>query len=77
MGGRRLVTDPAPDAGTARLWALFAGFCAWQYPLLAALFWRKEVAVIVVIMAGVVDLCVRGLLPAGRNAWRNQGRTAS
>jgi putative peptidoglycan lipid II flippase len=33
---------------------VFAGFCAWQYPVLSTLFWRKEVAIIVVIVIGVV-----------------------
>lgn len=36
------------------LMGLFAGFCAWQYPMLAQLFWRKEVAVIAAIIVGVL-----------------------
>lgn len=36
------------------LMGVFAGVCAWQYPLLSELLWRKEVAVLVVIIAGVV-----------------------
>lgn len=32
---------------------VFAGFCAWQYPMLTTLFWRKEIAVIAVIVIGV------------------------
>jgi len=35
------------------LMGVFAGICAWQYPLLADLLWRKEVAVLVVIILGV------------------------
>ncbi len=31
----------------------FAGFCAWQYPMLSTVLWRKEVAVIAVIVMGV------------------------
>lgn len=33
---------------------VFAGLCAWQYPLLSELFWRKEAAVVVVMAIGVV-----------------------
>lgn len=36
------------------LMGVFAGVCAWQYPLLSELFWRKEVAVMAVIVAGVL-----------------------
>jgi len=36
------------------LMGVFAGLCAWQYPLLSDILWRKEVAVLVVICAGVV-----------------------
>ncbi len=31
---------------------LFAGVCAWQYPLLSDLLWKKEIAVIVVALGG-------------------------
>lgn len=31
---------------------LFVGACEWQYPLLSHIFWRKEVAVLVVVLAG-------------------------
>ena len=36
------------------LMGVFAGVCAWQYPLLSELLWRKEVAVLVAIIVGVV-----------------------
>ncbi len=36
------------------LMGVFAGVCAWQYPLLSELLWKKEVAVLVVIIVGVV-----------------------
>jgi putative peptidoglycan lipid II flippase len=36
------------------LMGVFAGFCAWQYPLLSEIFWRKEVAVLAAIVVGVV-----------------------
>lgn len=36
------------------LMGVFAGVCAWQYPLLSEVLWRKEVAVLVVIALGVV-----------------------
>jgi len=36
------------------LMGVFAGVCAWQYPLLTELMWTKEVAVLVVIVLGVV-----------------------
>jgi putative peptidoglycan lipid II flippase len=36
------------------LMGVFAGLCAWQYPLLSQVFWRKEVAVLAVIVVGVV-----------------------
>ncbi len=36
------------------LMGLFAGFCAWQYPMLSRLFFAKEVAVLVAIVAGVL-----------------------
>jgi putative peptidoglycan lipid II flippase len=36
------------------LMGVFAGVCAWQYALLSDLLWKKEVAVLVVISAGVV-----------------------
>jgi putative peptidoglycan lipid II flippase len=43
------------------LMGVFAGVCAWQYPLLSELLWRKEVAVIVVIIVGVVIYGVAAL----------------
>lgn len=36
------------------LMGAFAGVCAWQYEMLSQMLWRKEVAVLVVIGAGVV-----------------------
>ena len=36
------------------LMGIFAGVCAWQYDLLATLLWKKEVAVLAVIVIGVV-----------------------
>ncbi|MDX2299373.1 MAG: murein biosynthesis integral membrane protein MurJ, partial [Xanthomonadaceae bacterium] len=36
------------------LMGVFAGLCAWQYPLLSDLFWKKEVAVLAVMGLGVV-----------------------
>jgi putative peptidoglycan lipid II flippase len=36
------------------LMGVFAGVCAWQYPLLSELLWKKEVAVLVAIIVGVV-----------------------
>ena len=36
------------------LMGVFAGHCAWQYPLLSDLFWKKEVAVLAVMGLGVV-----------------------
>ena len=36
------------------LMGVFAGVCAWQYDLLATLLWKKEVAVLAVIVIGVV-----------------------
>ena len=36
------------------LMGAFAGVCAWQYELLSQLLWRKEVAVLAVIVIGVV-----------------------
>ncbi|MEQ1610825.1 MAG: murein biosynthesis integral membrane protein MurJ [Hyphomonadaceae bacterium] len=36
------------------LMGAFAGVCAWQYPLLSQLLWRKEIAVLVVMVTGVV-----------------------
>jgi putative peptidoglycan lipid II flippase len=36
------------------LMGAFAGVCAWQYELLSQLLWRKEVAVLAVIIIGVV-----------------------
>jgi putative peptidoglycan lipid II flippase len=53
MGGRvwsrmaRLIIASA-------IMGVFAGVCAWQYPLLSELLWKKEVAVLVVIAVGVV-----------------------
>jgi putative peptidoglycan lipid II flippase len=53
MGGRVWSRMTRLMIATALMGA-FAGFCAWQYPLLAQIFWRKEVAVLAVIVAGVV-----------------------
>jgi len=53
MGGRvwtRMVRLTIASA----LMGVFAGLCAWQYPLLADLLWKKEVAVLVVIGLGVI-----------------------
>ena len=36
------------------LMGVFAGVCAWQYEFLAQILWRKEVAVLVVIVIGVI-----------------------
>ena len=36
------------------LMGVFAGVCAWQYDVLATLLWKKEVAVLAVIVIGVV-----------------------
>lgn len=36
------------------LMGIFAGVCAWQYELLSTLLWKKEVAVLAVIVVGVV-----------------------
>lgn len=36
------------------LMGIFAGVCAWQYDLLSALLWKKEVAVLAVIVIGVI-----------------------
>jgi putative peptidoglycan lipid II flippase len=38
--------------GASAVMAGFIAVCAWQYPLLADLFWRKEVAVMLVAAAG-------------------------
>jgi putative peptidoglycan lipid II flippase len=53
MGGRvwsRMVRLIIASA----IMGVFAGVCAWQYPLLSELLWKKEVAVLVVIAVGVV-----------------------
>jgi putative peptidoglycan lipid II flippase len=53
MGGRvwsRMVRLIIASA----IMGVFAGVCAWQYPLLSELLWKKEVAVLVVIALGVV-----------------------
>jgi putative peptidoglycan lipid II flippase len=39
-------------AGASLIMGVFVGVCAWQYPLLSSLLWRKEVAVLVVVAAG-------------------------
>lgn len=36
------------------LMGIFAGVCAWQYELLSTILWKKEVAVLAVIVVGVV-----------------------
>jgi putative peptidoglycan lipid II flippase len=36
------------------LMGVFVGVCAWQYPLLSSLLWKKEIAVLVVIAVGVL-----------------------
>ncbi len=36
------------------LMGVFAGICAWQYELLSTLLWKKEVAVLAVILIGVI-----------------------
>jgi putative peptidoglycan lipid II flippase len=36
------------------LMGVFVGVCAWQYPLLSRLLWKKEIAVLVVIATGVL-----------------------
>jgi len=36
------------------LMGVFAGVCAWQYELLSTLLWKKEVAVLAVIVIGVI-----------------------
>ncbi|MFT3722785.1 MAG: murein biosynthesis integral membrane protein MurJ [Hyphomonadaceae bacterium] len=54
---------------------VFAGFCAWQYPMLASLFWRKEVAVIAVIVVGVVIYTAAAFALRAVNSCRDQGRT--
>jgi len=36
------------------LMGIFAGVCAWQYDLLSTLLWKKEVAVMAVIVVGVI-----------------------
>ncbi len=36
------------------LMGIFAGVCAWQYDLLSTLLWKKEVAVLAVIVIGVI-----------------------
>ena len=36
------------------LMGVFAGVCAWQYDLLSTLLWKKEVAVLAVIVIGVI-----------------------
>lgn len=53
MGGRvwsRMIRLLLASA----LMGVFAGVCAWQYPLLSALLFAKEIAVLVVIAVGVV-----------------------
>ena len=40
------------------LMGAFAGVCAWQYETLSQLLWRKEVAVLVVIVIGVLIYAV-------------------
>ena len=40
---------------------IFVLACEWQYPLLARLFWRKEVAVLVVVVAGFALYAIAAL----------------
>ncbi|HVY87909.1 MAG TPA: murein biosynthesis integral membrane protein MurJ [Hyphomonadaceae bacterium] len=40
----------------------FIGYCAWQYPLMSKIFWRKEVAVLAVAAGGVLVYGIAALL---------------
>lgn len=51
--GPRVWTRMARLIMATALMGAFAGFCAWQYETLSQILWRKEVAVLAVIVVGV------------------------
>ena len=51
------------------LMGAFAGVCAWQYETLAQVLWRKEVAVLAVIVVGVLIYGVAAFALARHLVW--------